>query len=301
MRRQALSLQQFQRTFVTEQACVDYLFKQRWPRGYVCPRCNHSKYSFHSVRRLYQCSNCKYQTSVTAGTVFHKTKTPLSVWFWMIFLMTRQKSGVSMMSLQRMLGIRNYRTVWTMGHKIRKAMSDRESRRRLAGLVDIETSSLRSMVSDNGRKENDNDRSVVASVEKRKRGLGFARLKQDRKETGDSSEAANPSSWYPSEESAQLQKRPSEKSDSHQVRDDADLRCRDSAPSTSPKGAAILISNLRGIIKGVHHGVSEKHLHRYLGEFSYRFNRRWWEAELFSRALLACLGAATITFAELTQ
>ena len=89
-------------------------------------------------RLLFQCSACKYQVSVTAGTIFHKTRTPLVKWFWMIFMMARQKSGVSMLSLQRMLGIRSYKTVWTMGHKIRKAMEDWDSQYQLAGLVEMD-------------------------------------------------------------------------------------------------------------------------------------------------------------------
>jgi hypothetical protein len=70
---------------------------------------------------------------VTAGTIFHKTRTPLVNWFWMNFMMARQKSGRSMLTCQRMLGIKTDKTVWTMGHKIRKAMADRDSQFQLAG------------------------------------------------------------------------------------------------------------------------------------------------------------------------
>ncbi len=88
-----MSLTEFQTRFATEGACVEQLCAQMRPDGYVCPRCGHGRYSFHSTRRLYQCGACTYQVSVTAGTVFHKTRTPLKKGFWMIFLMTRQKSG----------------------------------------------------------------------------------------------------------------------------------------------------------------------------------------------------------------
>jgi hypothetical protein len=69
---------------------------------------------------------------VTAGTIFHKTRTPLMHWFWMIFMMARQRSDLSMLSCQRMLGIKTYKTVWTMGHKIRKAKADRDCQYQLA-------------------------------------------------------------------------------------------------------------------------------------------------------------------------
>jgi transposase-like protein len=127
MKQKPLNLLEFQRKFSTEGACQKHLFKLRWPSGYRCPRCGHEKYFFHEPRHLYQCKACKYQVSLTAGTIFHKTKTPLRKWFWMIFMMCRQKSGVSMLTLQRMLAVKSYKTVWTMGHKIRHAMSLRDS------------------------------------------------------------------------------------------------------------------------------------------------------------------------------
>jgi hypothetical protein len=75
---------------------------------------------------------------LTAGTVFHKTRTPLAKWFWMIWLMGRQKSGISMLSLQRMLEIKSYKTVWTMGHKIRQALAVRDANYQLAGLIEMD-------------------------------------------------------------------------------------------------------------------------------------------------------------------
>ena len=134
MQQKTLSLLQFQKKFGTEKACQKQLFRLRWPEGFKCPHCGHAKAYFHSTRQLYQCQSCGYQASLTAGTVFHKTRTPLTKWFWMIWLM-RQKSGISMKSLQRMLEIKTYKTVWTMGHKIRKALADRDANYKLAGLI----------------------------------------------------------------------------------------------------------------------------------------------------------------------
>ena len=140
MQQPSMDILAFQRKFATERACRKHLFKLRWPDGYRCPRCGHEQSSYHSTRRLYQCKACKYQVSLTAGTVFHRTRTPLRKWFWMIFLMSRQKSGVSMLSLQRMLKIKTYKTVWLMGHKIRKAMADRDAHWKLGGLVEMDDS-----------------------------------------------------------------------------------------------------------------------------------------------------------------
>src|SRR3974390_399424 len=138
MQQPGLDLLEFQKKFRTEKACLKHLLQLRWPQGFRCPRCQHDRAYFHSTRHLYECQACSYQASLTAGTIFHKTRTPLRKWFWMIFLMGRQKSGASMLSLQRLLKIRDYKTVWTMGHKIRKAMADRDAAYQLAGLLEMD-------------------------------------------------------------------------------------------------------------------------------------------------------------------
>ena len=138
MHQEGLNLLKFQRKFSTVKACQKHLFKLRWPKGYQCPRCGHRQASFIRTRNLYQCCSCRYQVSLTAGTVMHKTRTPLTKWFWMIWLMGRQKSGISMLCLQRMLEIKTYKTVWTMGHKIRQAMTERDANYKLAGLIEMD-------------------------------------------------------------------------------------------------------------------------------------------------------------------
>ena len=93
-------------------------------------------------RMLYKCMKCGKQISITAGTIFHKTKTPLLKWFWLIFRMATSKTGVSIAEMQRELGIKDYKTIWTMAHKIRKAMADRDAQYKLAGLVELDESFL---------------------------------------------------------------------------------------------------------------------------------------------------------------
>src|SRR3974390_187761 len=138
MQQKALSLMQFQKKFGTEKACQKHVFRLRWPEGFRCPRCQHGEAYVHRTRHLYHCKACGYQASLTAGTVFHKTRTPLSKWFWMIWLMGRQKSGISMLSLQRLLEIKTYKTVWTMGHKIRQALAARDANYQLAGFIEMD-------------------------------------------------------------------------------------------------------------------------------------------------------------------
>lgn len=90
---------EFQRRFPSEEACEAYLAECRWPDGFACPRCGHRKAWTHAARRLRECAACGYQVSTTAGTILHRTRTPLLTWFWAAFLMIIDKRGLSALEL----------------------------------------------------------------------------------------------------------------------------------------------------------------------------------------------------------
>jgi len=129
-------MQEFEEKFSSEQSCIDYLFRIRWPEGFRCPRCGHEKFWAMS-RGLYRCTSCDLQTSVIAGTIFQDTRKPLKLWFQAMWCITNQKQGVSALGLQRVLGLGRYRTSWTWLHKLRCAMV-RPGRDRLAGSVEVD-------------------------------------------------------------------------------------------------------------------------------------------------------------------
>lgn len=135
-----MSLLNFQQEFKNEDDCWQWLLKTRWPNGFICPRCNHTKGAFIKERRKYECYKCHYQVSVTAGTIFHRTRTPLLKWFWLIYRMATSKTGVSILEMKRQLEINDYKTIWAMAHKIRKAMADRDATYKLAGFVEVDES-----------------------------------------------------------------------------------------------------------------------------------------------------------------
>jgi hypothetical protein len=131
------TLRQFQSDFATEEACQRYLAACRWPDGFTCPRCGHEKaYELVNQRRQ-QCCKCRYQVSLTSGTILHRTKTPLTHWFWAAYLMTTDKRGVSALLLQRQLGLTCYETAWMMLHKLRRAMVN-NAREPLRGEVEVD-------------------------------------------------------------------------------------------------------------------------------------------------------------------
>jgi predicted RNA-binding Zn-ribbon protein involved in translation (DUF1610 family) len=102
--------------FPDDSACLDYLGRLRWPRGFECPRCGSGGFWRISQRRLWMCAECGLKTSVTAGTIFHRTHSPLSSWFAAVWLVTSQKTGLSAQGLQRVLGFGSYETAWAWLH-----------------------------------------------------------------------------------------------------------------------------------------------------------------------------------------
>src|SRR5207237_2945072 len=129
------SLIEFQSRFASESACADYLFQRRWPGGFVCPGCGDGRAWLLKAKALtYECAACGRQTSVTAGTIMHASKLPLTTWFWAAFLMATHSNGISALQLQSQLGLGSYRTAWMLCAKLRRAMVNPE-RAPLCGLV----------------------------------------------------------------------------------------------------------------------------------------------------------------------
>ena len=141
----------FQRMFSTEEACRERLFKLRWPEGFRCPRCGGQEAYRIENRTLFQCVECRHQTSLTARTIMHRTRTPLVKWFWAIFLVSSDKRGLSALALSRKIGI-GLKCAWTMLHKIRKAMEARDAGYQLAGLIQVDDAFFKGGVSKGGDK-----------------------------------------------------------------------------------------------------------------------------------------------------
>ena len=120
------SIVEFQRRFPDDAACLEYLAASRWPDGFRCPACGGERSWLLARRHLWECVACGHQASVTAGTVLHRTRLPLALWFWAAYLVSTHTPGISALQLRRQLGIARYETAWMMLHKLRRAMVARE-------------------------------------------------------------------------------------------------------------------------------------------------------------------------------
>src|SRR5215831_13339799 len=132
------SLIEFQGRFASESECAEYLFERRWPHGFVCPGCGDGRaWLLRTKAFTYECAGCGRQTSVTAGTIMHASKLPLTTWFWAAFLMATHSNGISALQLQSQLGLGSYRTAWMLCAKLRRAMVDPQ-REPLSGVVEAD-------------------------------------------------------------------------------------------------------------------------------------------------------------------
>jgi len=169
------TLLEFEERFSTEAGCVDYLRGLRWPEGFICPHCG-TEDAWRTGRGLFHCSQCGVQTSVTAGTVLHRTRKPLPLWFRAMWHITGQKYGANALGLQRVLNLGSYHTAWQWLHKLRRAMV-RPGRDRLSGVVEVDETYV------GGKKPGKRGRGAagkalvgIAVEDKGKEGIGRIRL-----------------------------------------------------------------------------------------------------------------------------
>src|SRR3954466_64206 len=136
------SLPAFEAQFPDDAAWARWLFGKRWPDGFRCPGCGHDKaWELGRGTLLVECASCHCQTSVTAGTVLHRSHLPLKLWFLAAWLVATHRNGMSARRLGRQPGPGSYKTAWLLLRKLRHAMVDPE-REPLAGLVEVDETSL---------------------------------------------------------------------------------------------------------------------------------------------------------------
>lgn len=311
---------EFQKSFSTEEQCRAALYKLRWPNGFRCPNCEHDDGYEIPGRGLIQCAVCRHQTSVTAGTIFHRTHLPLTCWFRIIYEVASDKGGVSATRLSAQLN-RPYKTMWHVLHKIRHAMGRRDESISLAGLIEVDEAILgpqarrpaKDSISGDGRQprkkpygvkprgggKRKNIVEVLILVEAERFHAGNVAMKAlerlDYYNVGEFiEERVEPAQWFRADAHH-----------SHYVLHalSRNFKLTKSSEAKGPDALPVVhrvINLLKHFLMGTYFGVSVKHLPGYLNEFCFRFIRRE-KPELLSCSLLrACLFALPMTYAELT-
>ena len=262
----------------------------RWPEGFRCPVCGGDR-AWQTSTAHWKCAGCGRKTSVTAGTIFHRARTPLSTWFAAIWLVTSQKNGASAQNLHDMLGLGSYETAWVWLHKLRRAMV-RPERELLAGAVEVDESFVGGRAT--GKQGASTDKApVMIAVENlgtpanRKLRLGRVRLgvadAPGSKQLVDFARTTvAPGSLIRTDGARMFRVLAEEGYTHHYV----------SGYSSPEPGHVTLPGRVASLLKrwnaGTHHyRVEREHLQYYLDEFTFRFNRRRSKARgmLFYRLL----------------
>lgn len=291
-----MTILQWQDKFGTDAACREYLFQQRWPNGFVCPQCQGTKYWTvqHSGRTapVYECAGCHHQASVTAGTIFHRTKLALRVWFMAIFLIAVDKGGKSALTLSRELGIA-YGTAWLMHHKIQHAMANRNAQYQLGGLVELDDAYFGGVSHGTGKRGRGTDQDpVIVGVSLTPQGHPqYAFLEAVRDLTDPSVKdvlrrRVEAYGVWRTDGAAVYAKAAKD----HQADHEVTLSTDPEAPTVF-HWVNIVISNAKTFIDGTYHGRGRARRQLYMEEFTYRFNRRHMGTRIADRLLLACMGS----------
>ena len=273
--------QDFRAWFLTEDACRDYLAGLRWPDRFSCPSCGFDE-AWLTGRGLRMCVECGVKTSVTAGTIFHRSHTPLSTWFAAVWFVTSQKNGVSAQGLQDALGFGSYETAWAWLHKLRRAMVRPE--RELLGTapgstVELDQSFLGGRSA--GRTGAASGKApITIAVERTARGrLGRVRLELADKPGGldmldFASDVIAPGSVVHTD-GAKLFNRLEGLGYVHHSMPSTNRGAKVENPDAVMPGPHLVSSLLKRWTAGtLHHRLSYRHMPYYLDEFTFRFNRR---------------------------
>lgn len=288
--------------FSTEEACRGYLFQLRWPAGFECPRCGGRK-AWLASELLWECSGCHRQTSVTAGTIFQDSRLPLTLWFRAVWWVTSQKNGVSAMGLQRVLGLKSYKTAWTMLHKLRHAMV-RPGRDRLQGRVEVDEAFVGGEEEGVHGRQTESKAMIAVAVEEDGDGIGRIRMRcipdasaeslmpfiEDSVEPGS---VVHTDGWLGYEPLKRKNYR-------HKI---TFLTGNSTASELMPR-VHLAVALLKRWLLGTHQGgVSVEHLNAYLDEFTFRFNRRKSRSrgKLFYRLLEQAVAIEPVPYKSLVK
>ena len=304
---------QFLDWFPDDASCLSYVERVRWPDGFVCPQCHGSGSAYRSSRGRLVCPACRHQCSVTAGTVFDKTRTALRSWFAAMWYITNQKQGVSAVGLQRTLGLGSYQTAWAMLHRLRRAMV-RPGRERLSGVVEVDETYVggpargpvrsRPRVGTRMRPRPVRDlvKAIVAIAVEVQEPKGFGRVRL-RHIADASEESLLPFVCEAIEPGATVH---TDGSFAYRSLTDQGYLHERTVVSTSPEPAHVsmpavhrVASLLKRWLMGTHQGsFHPRHLDFYLDEYTFRFNRRTSRSRglLFYRLLEQAVVTEPVTY-----
>lgn len=295
------------RTYDSDAKCRDYLEQLAWPDGVKCPRCESTKISKIEKRNQYDCDSCRYQFSVTAGTIFHDSHLQLWKWFAAIYLMCESKKGMSAMQIKRTLGI-GYKTAWYLCHRVRAAIQSVEGKEeaRFVGEVEVDETYV------GGKAQNmhawDRKKANLTGVKGKIAVIGpIERGGRVRARLVPSTDTATLDSFVREAVSQKVTLIATDEYSGYRLLG----KDYNHGVVTHSKGEYVVgaihtnsiesfWSLLKRAIVGSYHKVSKEHLPAYVAEFEFRFNNRN-NPHLFRDTLMRLLSTEPLPFENLTR
>jgi transposase-like protein len=301
---------QFLDWFSDEAACFAFLEQLRWPEGFACPRCKAKSEPYRASRGRLVCAKCRHQCTVTAGTVFEKTRIPLRTWLAAVWYVTNQKTGVSALGLQRVLGLGSYQSAWTMLHRLRRAMV-RPDRERLRGKVQVDETYVGMRDPSKPPKvvkaQGQSSKTLVAIAAEVIEPKGFGRIRLRRLQSASEKhvlpfvrEAVQAGACVHTDGSAAYRSL----AEYGYVHQQSVHLGSNTAAHVSMPAVHRVASLLKRWLLGTHQGaVRPEQLDYYLDEFTFRFNRRTSRSRglLFYRLLEQALATSPVTYQRIAR
>ena len=287
----------FMQEFSTNRQCLEFIAAERWPHGITCGTCERvTGHHLIESRKCYSCQECGTQTYPTAGTIFHKSRTPLTVWFYVVFQMAKTRCGVSAKQIERETGV-TYKTAWRMCQLVRAALSGEggdEAVSLLAGVVEVDETYVGGQPRYKGQRRPGrpswNDKQPVVGIAERGGRVRAFVVPNVKRDTVFPLIEANviPGATVYTDEYPVYRTLP-EKGYYHDVvRHKARQYAREVVDEATGEITSVHTNTIEGFwmivkngVRGVHRGVGRKYLARYVGEYTYRYNRRNDEEPMF--------------------
>ena len=268
-----MNVREFFHKYPDDDTCLEHIFNVRFGDSYDCPKCEKST-KWHKLEghRAYSCQYCGHHLHPTVGTPFEKSRTPLQLWFFAIYLFTTTRNGVSAKELQRQLGV-TYKCAWRMGHEIRKHMADVDGDSSLSGHIEIDETYIGGKDNQTGRPGKDSNKmAVIGMVQRDGRVETHAVPNVQNKTILPLIEETVEKGSTVSTDEFQAYKHLRDMGYSHgAVKHKIEQWVKGEHHTNTLEG---YWAHLKKAIDSTHIAVSRKHLQKYLGEFEYRYNTR---------------------------
>ena len=284
--------------FGTDEKCRAYLTELKWPNGVECPRCKSKSVSTIAERDQYDCNKCRYQFSVTSGSIFHDSHLPIWKWFLTVYLMIESKKGISACQIGREINA-SYKTAWYLCHRVRAAMRE-VSADLLRGIVEVDETYVGGRIRGRGRGLRRSNKACVIGAVERDGDIRLRVIKTPsrywlhkfiRETTDPKCEAiyTDEAPAYVGVKDADTRHETVKHGEEEWVRGDVHTNSVESVWSL-----------LKRSVVGTYHKISIKHLDAYLDELEHRFNNRK-NQYLFRDTLLKLVNAEALPYQKLIK